>query len=316
MVKLERAVVEVFGGCNYTCQMCPQSIPGREASFLRRMPLHMFEDILDELSPKYGTPLINLEGSGEPTMIKELPEYIEACTKRGLRSYIYSNGSNMSGDFMKDCVNAGLGLFRFSVIGYNRNKYKEWMNIDNWDMIKENATRMVEYTKQDKCQVLSYHLITDNDNIEYELDQYKHNFIEDVGTYGYVWKMHNWSGNYKTDSRVVTEKRSCGRPFANEITIRAGGINGLRGAVTPCCQTLGPPNESDSVLGHFENQSFEEIWYGDDYNKLRKSHELGNYPSYCNDCDFLYKNDDVLVWSNYPEAKKGNMIGTNLEISN
>ena len=28
-LKLQRIVMEVFGGCNYTCQMCPQSNPGR-----------------------------------------------------------------------------------------------------------------------------------------------------------------------------------------------------------------------------------------------------------------------------------------------
>ena len=27
-LKLNRIVMEVFGGCNYTCQMCPQSNPG------------------------------------------------------------------------------------------------------------------------------------------------------------------------------------------------------------------------------------------------------------------------------------------------
>ena len=26
-LKLQRIVMEVFGGCNYTCQMCPQSNP-------------------------------------------------------------------------------------------------------------------------------------------------------------------------------------------------------------------------------------------------------------------------------------------------
>ena len=25
LVNLKRVVMEVFGGCNYTCQMCPQS---------------------------------------------------------------------------------------------------------------------------------------------------------------------------------------------------------------------------------------------------------------------------------------------------
>ena len=37
-VKLQRAVIEVFGGCNYTCQMCPQSDPGRGKDFTRKMP--------------------------------------------------------------------------------------------------------------------------------------------------------------------------------------------------------------------------------------------------------------------------------------
>jgi hypothetical protein len=44
---LERAVVEVFGGCNYKCQMCPQTT-GRGKDWTRKMPLDMFEDIVDQ----------------------------------------------------------------------------------------------------------------------------------------------------------------------------------------------------------------------------------------------------------------------------
>ena len=35
-LKLKRIVMEVFGGCNYTCQMCPQSNPGRGKNFTRK----------------------------------------------------------------------------------------------------------------------------------------------------------------------------------------------------------------------------------------------------------------------------------------
>ena len=38
-LELQRIVMEVFGGCNYTCQMCPQSNPGRGKGFTRKMPL-------------------------------------------------------------------------------------------------------------------------------------------------------------------------------------------------------------------------------------------------------------------------------------
>ena len=44
-LKLQRIVMEVFGGCNYTCQMCPQSNHGRGKNFTRKMPLKEFERI-------------------------------------------------------------------------------------------------------------------------------------------------------------------------------------------------------------------------------------------------------------------------------
>ena len=77
-LKLQRIVMEVFGGCNYTCQMCPQSNPGRGKSFTRKMSLKEFERILDSIVPKYGNPIVNLEGSGEPTMAKDLDKYVRA----------------------------------------------------------------------------------------------------------------------------------------------------------------------------------------------------------------------------------------------
>lgn len=313
--KLERAVIEVFGGCNYSCQMCPQTW-GRGKDWTRKMPLEMFENILDQLP---GTPVINLEGSGEPLMAKDLPKYVEACTKRNLPSFVYTNGSLLSGDFMKDIIDAGISFIRTSCIGYNRKKYQEWMSCDNFDLLKSNVAETKDYVriKQRECVLSSYHLILDNNSIEYEIEQYRKNFIEDLGITGYIWKMHNWSGNYDPDyKRDTSSRRTCGRPFAPEITIRAGGNNGLKGAVTPCCQTMGPPNESLSVLGHAENQTIEEIWYGEEYNKLRKAHKMKDFDSvdYCKNCDFLYEDPEVLVWSNDKKASTDYMLGTTFSL--
>lgn len=318
-INLQRVVIEIFGGCNYTCKMCPQTSPGREKHFLRYMPLDQFENILDQITPRYGKPLINLEGSGEPTMNRDLPLYIEACTRRGLRSYIYSNGSNFTGDLMRDSIDAGLSLFRFSVIGYNREQYARWMNIDNWDMIYEYACDTRDYIakKSSNCRLDSYHLILDPNRVAYEVDQYQQNFIFPIGTEAYIWKMHNWSGNYKPDYTRLGQRRTCGRPAADELTVRAGGINGHRAAVTPCCQVLGPPTESSSVLGHFDTQNFEEIYWGAAYEELRRKHAEGRFDEipYCKDCDFLYDDAEVLIWSNSPTAKVGRMLGTELKVS-
>ncbi len=314
MINLQRAVIEVFGGCNYSCKMCPQTT-GRGSDWKKKMPLDFFESILDQLP---GKPLINLEGSGEPSLLPDLPLYVEACTKRGLKSYMYCNGSKLVGDFAKDVVDAGISLIRFSCIGYDRPTYNHWMNVDNFDLILDNARFLSNYVKESEkdCTIASYHLILDNTKIEEEVNLYRKNFIEKAGTVGYVWKMHNWSGNYKPIYfRNAEKKKSCGRPFSPEITVRAGG-NGKLGAVTPCCQTLGPPNESKSVLGHFEDQTFEEIWNGQLYNDLRVKHSENRFDEidYCKNCDFLYEDPEVLVWSNDNKASIDYMLGTDFSL--
>ena len=314
-LNLKRVVMEVFGGCNYTCQMCPQTNPGRGSSWTRKMSLEQFKKILNQIVPKYGMPQINLEGSGEPTMAKDLHLYIKAVKDKGLKCFMYCNGARLNGDFMKKVVDAGIDFIRFSVIGYNREKYLKWMNVDNFNLIKKNITEINEYIKisKSKCQISTYHLITDNSQIEDEIQFYKDNIVNELNVKSYIWKMHNWSGNFSNPNpRKKSLRKSCGRPFAPEITIRAGGSLGKTSAMVPCCQTLGPPNEEKSIMGHLDTQSFEDIYFGEEYNKLRDAHSKGEFDKidYCKDCDFLYEDPEVLVWSNDNSAKLNNMLGT------
>ena len=312
---LQRIVMEVFGGCNYTCQMCPQSNPGRGVDFTRKMPLKDFERILDMIVPKYGKPIINLEGSGEPTMAKDLDLYVKAVKARGLKCYMYCNGARLKGDFMKRVIDAGIDFIRFSVIGYNKDLYKKWMNIDNFDLIIDNIAEANKYIKETNstCELSTYHLITDNDNLKFEIEQYKKNVVTKTDSLAYVWKMHNWSGNYdNANPRKKTDRRSCGRPNAPELTVRAGGDKGRTAAVVPCCQTLGPPNEQKSILGHLDQDSFEEVYFGKNFSELRKAHDEKQFDKidYCKDCDFLYDDPEILIWTNDKKAKVHHMLGT------
>ena len=307
--------MEVFGGCNYTCQMCPQSNPGRGKGFTRKMPLKNFKKILNDLVPKYGMPQINLEGSGEPTMAKDLPEYVKAVKEKNLKCFMYCNGARLNGKFMRDVIDAGIDFIRISVIGYNKEKYKKWMNIDNFDLIMNNLIEIKKYIFESgsNCKLSTYHLILDDNDLAQEIEMYKDNVINKIGLTSYIWKMHNWSGNYEnTNPRKSSDRRSCGRPFAPEITIRAGGEIGRTAALVPCCQTLGPPNEEKSILGHLDKQTFEEIYNGKPYKKLREAHKNKNFDDieYCKNCDFLYPDPEVLVWSNDKNAKVNHMLGT------
>ena len=68
---LDRAVIEVNGGCNYSCTMCPQDMRtgGRDKRFLRKMNLLEFENNVEQCA-EMGLRVVNLEGSREPTLNK------------------------------------------------------------------------------------------------------------------------------------------------------------------------------------------------------------------------------------------------------
>jgi len=313
-LKIDRAVIEVNGGCNYKCQMCPQT-SGREQQFLKKMSLEDFELVVKQCAD-YGLNVVNLEGSGEPTLNKDLPRYIEIVRKYNAKPFVYSNGYNMKSQFMRDCVNAGLSLFRFSVIGYNRESYKQWMAIDAFDQILENAVNMDWYIKSvdSDCKTASYHLITDNTQLEHEIEQYRSNFIDKANTNAEIWKMHNWSGVYEVKFRRKGERRTCGRPFAPDLTVRAGGNDGHKLSIAPCCQTLG--RDSEAVLGNLDVQTLEEAWNSEQYIWLRQMHDEKRFDEvpFCKDCDFLYDDPEVLVWKNNDMVDLHKMKGTNFSL--
>ena len=318
-INIDRAVIEVQGGCNFDCTMCPQDkrTGGRHKGFLTKMSLIEFEDNVQDCA-RHGLNVVNLDGSGEATMNRNLPEYIKIVKRYDAKAIIFSNGFRMHGQFMKDCVDAGLDFFRFSFVGSTPEKYQEWMNNtrgSTYELIKKHVKEMMDYVKESgsDCVVETYHLITDNDNIEQELEQYKA-IVEELGCKTEIWKMHNWSGAYdigETNARTGNVK-TCGRPFSPDVVIRAGGLDGHRGAVHPCCQVLG--RDEEAVLGHTSVNTIEEIIRGEEYSALRESHRTGEYTDYCRDCDFLLDTPETLVYTNNSRSEM-KMIGTSFDLN-
>jgi wyosine [tRNA(Phe)-imidazoG37] synthetase (radical SAM superfamily) len=301
---IDRAVIEVNGGCNYSCSMCPQDTRtgGRHKDFLKKMTLKEFEDNVADCA-QHGLRIVNLDGSGEATLNRNLPKYIEIVKKYGAKAFIFSNGYRMEGQFMMDCVDAGLDFYRFSWIGYDWRQYDKWMYnriggtfMSTWDKVKSMREYVID--TQSDCVVSTYHLITDNDNIEHELAHYKQ-IVKALDVKTEIWKMHNWSGAYDVGAtnQRKGEVKTCGRPFSPDVVIRAGGNDGKRGAVHPCCQVLG--RDEEAVLGHTSENTIQEIVEGEAYEALRESHRSGNYTQYCNDCDFLVDDTEVLVYTNH-----------------
>jgi len=295
MIDIKHASVEINGGCNYACPMCPQA-EGREKQFLKKLPLNIYKNIVSQLA-ELNCKEINLQGSGEPLLNQNIDQYIRYAFDRGIDCNIVTNGFNLTEKMSEKLVNAGLKNIRVSVIGYDKDTYSKWMSRDAFSDIYMNVHRFLQIAKGSYTTISSYHLILDDTKIDYEIQKYKENWIEPLKINAEIWQMHNWGGQYDTPyQRNAQQKRSCGRPFAPYLNVRAGGDT--HASVVPCCYVLG--QDSKAVLGNLVDQTIEEVWTSTEYEKLRDAHRDGRFDEvdYCKDCDQLYDAPDSLVWTN------------------
>lgn len=308
--EIKQINLELAGGCNLRCPMCPQST-GREKSFLKRLPLEEFRRIIDQAIP-VGLQYVNLSGSGEPLLHTGLEDAVRYLAERSLTSMIYTNGVRLTPERFESLCQAGLSICKVSCQGWDRESYAKWMSVDAFDQVRENLKRCVQIQKEKgyTTYLQTNHLIHDYDQLECQRDQYIKNWVEHLGVQGEIWLEHNWSGQYKEAiprdgifrGRV---KRSCGRPMGSVVEIRAGGLDGKCGAVVPCPFVLG--QDSKAVMGHTSDTPLMEIVNGEKMQALRQAHLHGEFDSveYCKNCDQLYEVQEALVWTNIPGRSYG-----------
>lgn len=302
---------EPIGSCNLKCKMCPQSL-GREDEFKKKMPLEEFYKIVDQALP-LGLKFANVAGSGEPLLYKELEQAIAYLTKHNVQSLIYTNGVLLTPDRFERLCQAGLGVFKVSCQGWDRESYKQWMSVDAFEKVRSNMEANLAILKERKYPSIlqTNHIIQGFDDVEYQKEMYLKNWINYLGVQAEIWLAHNWGGQYDFE-KVQRDKhfpgrkrRTCGRPFGTIMEIRAGGLDGKIGAVVPCPYVLG--QDSKAVLGHTQDESLLDILNGEKFEHFRDVHlrEAFDEIDVCKNCDQLYEVEESLVWTNIEGRKYG-----------
>ena len=303
--------LEMAGGCNLRCPMCPQST-GREKEFLKRLPLEEFRKIVDQAIP-LGLKYVTLNGSGEPLLHTGLEDAVAYLTERGITSLIYTNGTRLTPARFESLCRAGLSVCKVSCMGWDRESYAKWMSTDAFDQVRENLKICLALLKEKGYGTFlqTNHLIHDYDKLEEEKRMYLENWVSYLGVKAEIWLTHNWAGQYGNEGVKREEtfrgrpRRSCGRPMGSVIEIRAGGLEGKYGAVVPCPFVLG--QDSKAVMGHTSDTPLADILNGAPMKALRAAHLSENFDSvdYCKNCDQLYEVQESLVWTNIPGRTYG-----------
>lgn len=317
-IVIKQLDMELNGGCNYKCPMCPQS-EGREKAFLKKLPLELFQKVVND-ALQYGLEAVSLHGSGEPTLNRNIADYIRFVKSRNIRCITFTNGYKLDDDLSREIIAAGLDVLRVSCIGYDAESYTHWMGQDSFDRVRTNIKRFVELNREmgGRTEVILYHLVTNIARKDHEVDAYRRNWVDHTGALAEIWLMHSWAGSdldlqYKREQLVrdPSFRRSCGRPFSPLLQVRAGGLDGHMAAVVTCCMVLG--KDSSAVLGHLDTQSIHDVVTGAPFEEVRRAHAEQRFDdiSYCKNCDLLYDVPEALVWSNLEGRKYGQSIIVN-----
>ena len=328
--KIEQINIEVSGVCNLRCPMCPQFF-GREKDFLKMTDKDMIFSVIDQAIP-LGLQFVNFGGGGEPLLYKDLPEIINYLYKRNVKTLIYTNGTKLTPKYFEKLCESGLTICKVSCHGWDRDSFKHSMSKDYFDEIRDSLIECKEIIKQNnyKTYLQTHHLINDKDNIKFQLKMYLKNWVEYTGLETEIWLNHNWGGLTNKDGDLLSDnynvprwemfksraKRSCGRPLANTVELRSGGLDGKKGAVVPCNIVMG--HDSKAVMGHASDQSLMEIMNGEEYQKVREIHLNKKFDEldYCKDCDQLIHAEDILVWTNIRNRKMGESRISNIDYFN
>lgn len=302
--------MELNGGCNYKCKMCPQAI-SREKEFLKILPLDTFTKIIDD-AMQYGLKTVTLHGSGEPTLHRQMADFVRIVKSRGLTCISFTNGLKLTEELSQNLIAAGIDVLRLSCIGYDEKSYNEWMAGGDYELVRNNAKRFVELAEGTNTEMHINHLVIDRDNVDYEIATYRQNWGEYTGAKSEIWLMHNWSNSDKVDIKYARDGsmeqailRTCGRPFAPLLQVRAGGLDNRTAAVVACCMVLG--KDSVGVLGHLDTDSIADVVNNSKYQELRAAHSEERFDdiSYCKGCDQLIETPEALVWCDIPGREYG-----------
>ena len=110
--KIEQITLEVFGGCNLACPMCPQGIEdGREKDFKKVLTEPLFKKIIDEALP-LGLKFVSIAGSGEPMLSKNLEKFISYLSSKRITTMIYTNGQLLTPKKFESLCQAGLNIIK------------------------------------------------------------------------------------------------------------------------------------------------------------------------------------------------------------
>lgn len=282
---IDQVRIENTNSCGYKCTFCPREKMDRKQGIQTVEDFALVLDRVEEyIGKKYEGPL-HLHGYGEPLLDKHLPAKIKLSHKKWPNAnaeIISTLGYNLSEEYLKSLVDAGLNKIIVSFYGSDKSTYNGYAGSDRFDTAYKNLKFLCEYSKT-KTQKMKIQVQTYISGLNYTIDQpNKKTFVEEISKLGVV--VHNaWLHNYGDGRNFLKSKKLlCERAIKRNILQVTWDLN-----VIPCCFDY----NAEEKLGNLRTMSLKEIFMAEKSMNFLADHCNENVDKYriCANCTMRSK---------------------------
>lgn len=280
------AWIEPTNVCNLKCIMCPNSVIKQEKPGF--MSLDLYKKIINKGKNFFNTVVLCL--AGEPFLHKDLPEMVRFAKENGVNPIISTNATVMTKEMSRAVLEAGLSWINFSFDGCSKEIYEKVRVGANFEKTLNNIIDFLKIKKElnAKTEVEIQVLVMDKEgkkDFEKNIESFKKNFGKLPLNNIQVRQPSTWGGVLHGTNKYEYKKLE---KIYSPCSYLWSSMHFLwDGAVVACTTDFWGKN----ALGKFPEQSIEEIWNGEKFQKFRKAMLERNYDKYfeyCDKCDSLW----------------------------
>jgi len=271
-------ILDVCNVCNLECIHCPHVTLKKEKSYKPTfLKWGWFEKIAREVGKHPGT-LLRYASDGESLLHPRFVDMVTYGHRAGARPQnLTTNGYLLDAENSRALLKAGIDVIDVSLDALRKETYERVRRKSNFHRVMSNVHKLIELKDQINPQTKIMVSIVDQPEVVDEIDSFV-DYWTPLLDRVLVRRFCNVLGLVKTTEagEALAQGRYPCPQFWKRVTITCSGH--FRFCVEDWC--------NQSIVGHIENNSIEEIWKGETYERLRQLHREGRYEEIplCKDC--------------------------------
>lgn len=269
--------IEPTTSCNLRCPECPSGLRAftRPTGMLQEK---LFKNVIDQLASTLSYLIFYFQG--EPYLNPGFLDMVHYASRKGIYTATSTNAHYLTAENAKRTLESGLDRLIISIDGTTQDTYQAYRVGGSLEKVIEGTRQIVAMKKQLKSKtphlVFQFLVVKPNEHQVPEVYRLaKHLGVDEVVLKtAQIYDYENGSDLIPDQDKYSRYTKSASGKFEIKNSLDNhcwkmwhSCVITWDGKVVPCCFD----KDAHFVLGDLNKNTFEEIWFGDQYNQFRSS---------------------------------------------